>query len=173
MDTVKTKAPAKHHYRTIAKSDHLGVADLEEMIEKGIRLVFTIKEVRQEYGAKVAGKKMDANIAYFKEPNRKPLVLNTTNSKQIVKFTGSKFIEDWSNLFIELYIDPNVKMKGDVVGGIRIVPRLPQISKPELTQEHPRWDEAKKAILGGKKEGVLKMFSISPENILLIETPAA
>ena len=36
----------KHHYRNVFKSDHLGSADLEDLIEKGNNLCFTIKEVR-------------------------------------------------------------------------------------------------------------------------------
>lgn len=115
----------KTHYRKVFKSDHLGSADLEEMVEEGKDLIFTIKEVKQEYGAKVAGKKMDANIAYFKE-NIKPLVLNATNSRQMAKFAGSKFVEDWKGITIELYIDSSVKMKGEVVGGVRIKPTLPK-----------------------------------------------
>ncbi len=38
----------KTHYRKVFKSDHLGVADLEEYIEEGKSLNFTIKEVKQE-----------------------------------------------------------------------------------------------------------------------------
>ena len=35
---------ARHHYRNVYKSDHLGLADLEDMIEQGIKdLVFVIK----------------------------------------------------------------------------------------------------------------------------------
>jgi len=64
---------AKTHFRKVFKSDHLGCADLEDYTEQGSDLIFTIKNVRQEYGAKVAGKKIDANIAYFKE-NIKPFI---------------------------------------------------------------------------------------------------
>ena len=47
----------KTHYRKVLKSDHLGVADLEEFLEEGKSLVFTIKQVKQEYGVSVAGRK--------------------------------------------------------------------------------------------------------------------
>jgi len=69
----------KHHYRAVFKSDHLGSADLEEMLEENCELIFTIKHVKQERNTKVAGRNIDANIAYFHEPI-KPLVLNATNS---------------------------------------------------------------------------------------------
>lgn len=125
----------KTHYRKVFKSDHLGTPDLEEFIEEGKELIFTIREVKQERGTRVAGKKIDANIAYFKEPI-KPLVLNATNSKTMKLLSGgSSFVEDWSGIRVQLYIDPSVKMKGEVVGGVRIMPKSPTLmpNKPSFT----------------------------------------
>lgn len=124
----------KDHYRNVFKSDHLGSADLEDFIEQGKSLIFTIKHVKQEKGAKVAGKKIDANIAYFVE-NIKPLVLNATNSKIVKQFTGSSFVQDWNNVIIELYVDENVQMKGVTTQGVRIRPVQPKAkTKPEFTE---------------------------------------
>lgn len=110
----------KTHYRKVFKSDHLGTPDLEDLLEQGKPLEFTIREVKQEYNTSVAGRKIDANIAYFKE-NIKPLVLNATNSKTVKNLCGgSSFVEDWKNVLVELYIDTTVRMKGEVVGGVRI-----------------------------------------------------
>ena len=168
---------SKNHYRKVFKSDHLGVADLEEFIEEGRPLIFTIKEVRQflmdsnikNSGVVVAGKRISANVAYFEEPI-KPMALNATNSKVIKGFNGnSSFVEDWGNTLIELYIDPNVVMKGSTVGGVRIRPVQPQKTKPELTPEHKRWDDAKKAVTEGKEDAVLKVYNISPENLLKLK----
>lgn len=118
----------KHHYAAVFKSNHLGIADLEEFIEGGIIPCFMIREVKQEFGTTVAGKKGDFNIAYFVEPI-KPLVLNATNSKQIKKFSGgSPFVEDWKMIAVELFIDNNVKMKGETVGGVRIKPIQPNVN---------------------------------------------
>jgi len=143
MDNTKT------HYRKVFKSDHLGVADLEEFIEDGKRLVFTIMEVKQEYGVTVAGRKGDHNIAYFKE-EIKPLVINATNSKVIKSFCkNSSFIEDWANTVIELFIDSTVKMKGDIVGGVRIKTVQPSIIKPTLTPDNKNWERAKEAVKAG------------------------
>lgn len=160
----------KHHYRKVYKSDHLGVADLEDFIEEGRRLVFTIKEVKQEMGVAVAGRKGNFNIAYFKD-DIKPLVLNATNSKTVKSFVKDKspFVEDWNNITVELYIDPNVKMKGDVVGGVRVNPIQPRVEKQELTEDHPRFEDAKKAWKAGKQEGILKYYVVSPEVIKLLE----
>lgn len=126
----------KHHFRKVYKSDHLGVADLEDLIEQGqSRFIFTIREVRQE-NTSVAGKQGNYNIAYFVEPI-KPWALNATNAKIIKGFAGgSPFVEDWKNIPVELYIDQSVKMKGEVVGGVRVKPQRPQLApkpKPEFT----------------------------------------
>ena len=161
----------KHHYRRVFKSDHLGCADLEDMIEEKKSLSFTIKEVKQytitqekNSGIVVAGKRISANIAFFNEPI-KPLVLNSTNSKIVKSFNGnSPFVEDWSNTPVTLYIDPNVKMKGDIVGGVRINPTQPK-AKETLTPAHEKWaDVIKKLIAGGSIANVEKWFILSEEN---------
>lgn len=142
----------KTHYRKVFKSDHLGVADLEDFLEGGSSLIFTIKHVRQERGTKVAGKKIDANIAYFVD-NIKPLVLNATNSKILSKLTGTCFVEDWQNVTIKLYINTGVKMKGEVVGGVRIDPNPVRLQKQVLTPDNQQqWNNAKTAF---KRDGNL------------------
>jgi len=166
----------KTHYRKVFKSDHLGVADLEEFLEEGKRLIFTIKEVKQyviksedkNSGVVVAGRRVSANIAYFTEPI-KPLVLNSTNSKIVKSFNkNSSFVEDWKDTLIELYIDAGVKMKGEVVGGVRISPIQPRLTKPELTPDHVKWNDAKVAFKDGRKEAVLKRYLISEDNQKLL-----
>ncbi len=126
------------NYRKVYKSDHLGVVDLEEMIEQGKQLIFTIKEVKQELGVVVAGNRGDHNIAYFYEPI-KPMVLNAGNAAIIRGFSKGKSIDtdNWKDIPIELYIDANVKMKGQIVGGMRIKPIQPRIApkeKPNFTE---------------------------------------
>ena len=69
----------------------------------------------------------------------------------------------------ELYIDASVKMKGQVVGGVRIRPVQPKLTKIELTPDHPRWDAAKEAIKNGKEKGVLAQFEISKVNLELLK----
>ena len=121
----------KTHYRKVFKSDHLGVADLEDYLEEGKNLIFTVKNVKQEIGVAVAGHKGNFNIAYFVE-NIKPLVLNATNSKMMRKFCGgSPFVENWNNIPIELYVKSDVRMKGETVGGVRIKPQQPILKTRE------------------------------------------
>ena len=155
----------KTHYRKVFKSDHLGVADLEDMIEANSRLVFTIKHVKQEYGVKVAGRNGNFNIAYFKE-SIKPLVLNATNSKTMKLLSGgSAFVEDWKDIVVRLYIDHGAKMKGEVVGGVRISPEKPTAEKPELKPDTDAW---KRAIAAYQRDGnfdaVEKHMTLSDKN---------
>lgn len=150
----------KTHFRKVFKSDHLGIADLEDIIESGKPLIFTIREVKQEYNVNVAGTKGNFNIAYFVEPI-KPLVLNATNSKVVKSFSNnSPFVEDWKNIPVELYIDENVKMKGLVVGGVRIKQTKPQPKvKPVFTESN--FEKAKSA--NATIEQIKAAYSITPE----------
>lgn len=150
----------KHHYRNVFKSDHLGSADLEDLIEQGSNLIFTISHAKQELGAKVAGKKMDANVVYFKE-NIKPMVVNATNGKIIKSFTGSSFVEDWNNVVVELYIDENVRaVSGGTTQGVRIRPIQPQIKvKNDFTVD--MFERAKNA--GATIEKIKGTYNVTAE----------
>jgi hypothetical protein len=160
----------KTHYRKVLKSDHLGVADLEEFLEEGKSLVFTIKQVKQEYNVSVAGRKGDHNIAYFKE-SIKPLVLNATNAARIRRFCkNSPFVEDWSNVLIELYIDSSVKMKGEIVGGVRVKTRQPKATEPKKVGISPAsFSKAQEAV----KKGDYTIEQVEAKYILTPEQKAA
>lgn len=154
----------KTHYRKVFKSDHLGVADLEDLVESNTPLIFTIAQVKQEYGVMVAGRKGNFNIAYFKE-SIKPLVVNATNSKTLKKLTNSSFVEDWTDITVTLYIDPNAKLKGEIVGGVRINPTPPRTSKAELVPGTPAWANAIAAYKrDGNLDAVEKRMIISDAN---------
>lgn len=151
----------KTHYRKVFKSDHLGCADLEEYLEQGKQLIFTIREVKQEIGKSVAGKRGDFNIAYFVEQGVKPLVLNATNSKIVKSFcSNSPFVEDWINVRVELFIDETVKMKGEVIGGVRIKPVQP-VEKQKPIFETAKFEAAKLA--GATIESIEKHYQLTEE----------
>ena len=156
----------KTHYRKVFKSDYLGQADLEDLIEQGSNMIFTIKQVKQEMGVRVSGHKGNHNIAYFQEPI-KPMVLNATNSKALRGLSGgSPFVEDWGGIAVQLYIDPSVKMKGDVVGGVRINPNPVQTTRRVITREDKQWwDRAKAAYhRDGNLKKVLESCDMSMED---------
>jgi hypothetical protein len=127
----------RHHFRKAYKSDFLCSADIEDFIEQGRKLVFTVKEVKQEFNKSINGKKVDvANIAYFADKDVKPLVLNAGNSSILRNFATNKspIVEDWKNIVIELYVDSNVKFGKDTTSGVRIRPVQPTITKPQFTE---------------------------------------
>ena len=163
----------KTHYRKVFKSDHLGVADLEDFIEAGSNMIFTIREVKQEIGVRVAGKKGNHNIAYFQE-QIKPLCLNATNSKILKGFSGgSSFVEDWGGITIQLYIDPTASFAGEITGGVRINPNAVQ-KMQELQPNTKQWTNAIAAYKrDGNLDAVLKRINISEDNKLLIAQEAA
>lgn len=155
---------ATDNYRNVYKSDHLGAVDLEEFIEAGRPLIFTIKEVKQQIGAKVAGKKGDFNIAYFVE-NIKPWVLNSGNAKIIRSFAGreaTNSVSTWKNITVELYVDYNVKFGSDVVSGVRVKPIQPALKpkeKPVFTSANFEGAIAKNATI----EQIKAVYQITPE----------
>jgi len=161
----------KTHYRKVFKSDHLGVADLEDLIEAKQKLVFTIKEVKQEINILVAGRKGNHNIAYFKE-NIKPLVLNAGNSKIMRDFNKSPFVENWSNTVVELYIQDGVKFGHDTTSGVRIRKVQPKTAKPELTPKmSSEWNRAISHLnKNGTIDDIKKRYILSYENEQKLKT---
>lgn len=160
----------KTHYRKVYKSDHLGVADLEEMQEEGLeRFIFTIKEVKQfelvpgdkKSGVVVGGRRGSHNIVYWTNPKIKPWALNAKNSKMLKDFFNSSFIDDWKNLTIELFIQNGVKsVSGGTTDGVRIKPVLPKVKvKKPFTEA--QFDDAKKA--NATIEMIKKGYTITPE----------
>lgn len=164
----------KTHYRKVYKSNHLGVADLEDYMENDVILKFNIKVVKQEIGAVVAGRKGDYNIAYFEEKGIKPWVINATNATILSGFARSSFVEDWSGLYIQLYIDHSVKMKGDIVGGVRVFHVQPKKVLPQLEKSNTVfWNRAIMAYKRDKNfNAVLKHMAISKQDIELLKYEA-
>lgn len=120
------------HYRNAFKSDHLASADVEELQENNNGLaILTLIKVEYFENRKVAGRTVKKGlVAFFKEKNTKPMIVNSGNSKILAKFIESSNVHDWSdiNIRISLYVDPNVKMSGQVVGGIKVRPTMPALA---------------------------------------------
>jgi hypothetical protein len=88
------------------------------------------------------------------------MVLNATNSKVIKGFTGSSFVEDWVNVRVQLYIDRDVKMKGEVVGGVRISNIKPvEKEKPPFTKDKFQAAKENNATI----EFIKKSWIVTPE----------
>jgi hypothetical protein len=158
----------KTHYRVVDKSDYLGSADIEQLIEDKQSTTFTIKSVAIERGIRVNGKKGDFRIARFAE-KIKPMVLNATNGKRIHQITGSPFVEDWKDIAVELYIEEGVKNPegGDPVTGLRL--RRGKVAPKQLkdfTPSHPKWNDAVSRVASGEAtaDTIRQHFTLSDAN---------
>lgn len=144
----------KTHWKKAFNSDYLGAVDLPDYQD----LVLTIREVKLE---KTTTKEQEfCNVAYFVE-KVKPMILNVENSRNVMRFAGSRFIEEWQNIPVTVYVKTDIKAFGTLTDGLRIRPTQPQ-QKEELTPEHPKWDKLKE-----KKptfELLTKHYIISDEN---------
>lgn len=159
------------NYRNVYKSDHLGVMDIEELIDKGSPLIFTIKKVEQfmgNSGYKVMGKEGKFNIVHFEE-GLKPWVLNAGNGLVLKRWTQSLNIEDWVGLKVQLFIDPTVKFAGEITGGVKINPQKPKGRQVITPDQGKNWSNAVAACKrDGNLDAVLSRADITIENQALI-----
>ena len=58
-------------------------------------------------------------VAYF-DRLPKVLVLNMTNGETLFEMTGTDDPNEWKDVPLQLYVDPDVKYGGKKTGGIRI-----------------------------------------------------
>ncbi len=158
----------KTHYRKAFDSPYLSSADIVEPV------ILTIAHVALEPDRTKKTKDV-FNTAYFMERELggmklKPMILNATNSKMLKSITESPFIEDWQNVKVTVFVDPNVKFGKEVMEGLRIRPA--KVTKMMLTPDNEKsWTNAKAAYLrDGNLDAVLQRVDISPEyRALLIE----
>lgn len=135
------------HWKKAFKSDYLSSSDIDEK-----QLVLIIDRVVYKECVLSDGKKFK-NVAIFKDTvldskgnyssGTKPMVLNVGNSKIVKKFSGNKVhLEEWLNIPICVYVDPNTKFGKETVEGLRIRETQPQLTKQTLTDTMPAWNKA-------------------------------
>lgn len=115
------------------KSTHLAGVDVETIISEKGKCVLTIKEAYYATNVDVSGNKTNGYFIEFVE-DIKPMVVNSGNRKTIANIVKtlksmsaleSRNIGNWTGIKIELIFDPNVKMMGQIVGGIKVAPISP------------------------------------------------
>ncbi len=142
----------KTHWKKAFDSDYLSSADVN-----GSDLILTIKHVKLQIVKSQQGDQ-SRNVAHFVEKDVKPMILNVINSKTVRKFTKSRYIEDWNNIPVQIYVDPQVKMMGEITEGLRIRQQQPSMEKLELTPELSEgkiWASALTALGDGKNISVI------------------
>ena len=163
----------KTHYRKAFNSPYLSSADIVEPT------VLTISYVKLESDKSKKSKDL-FNTAYFSESEirpgekLKPMILNATNSRTMKALTGSAWIEDWNNIPVTVYVDPNVRFGRDTVEGLRISTEKPRTTKKELTpKDETMWGHAIEAyIRDGNFDKIEAKVVISNKNKALIKEAA-
>jgi hypothetical protein len=135
------KEDEQTHYRKAFNSPYLSSADITEPTK------LTIKCVKLEID-KSKKTKDSFNTAYFVEKELrqgeelKPMILNAGNSSVIKNFARSPFLENWHDIPITVYVDPNVRFGRETVEGLRISPDQPEEKKKELQPGTTAWENA-------------------------------
>jgi hypothetical protein len=151
----------KIHWRKVFLSDYLGSCDLED----GKDLKATIKSVSVQEVKNSDGKKQERNVAKFTDEKIKPMILNVTNCKIMKKLTGSKYINDWNNVVVQIYAKDDIKAFGDITEGLRLRDFQPKTDKPKLTPNLPAWAKAIEFLKGtGTLEGIKEKYELSSKD---------
>ena len=113
-------------------SEYLGAED----IDPGKEPVLTIAAIYNGMVTLQRGKENKDVITFTEDKvkgirNVRPLIVNATNRKTLRKLYGSVAVEVLVGKKIQLYIDHKVRdpSSGDLIDGIRIRPRVPQVEK--------------------------------------------
>jgi hypothetical protein len=80
------------------------------------------------------GKGTEARLVLYFDGQKKGLVLNKANAEALEEIAGTEDYEKWSDIPIQLYVDPDVKYGGTKTGGVRIR-KLGQGQEPELAEQ--------------------------------------
>ena len=118
------------HWKQLINMDYIGAYALPD----GKDLTLTIDHVVKENVTGNNGKKEMCMVAYFKEKDYKPMILNRTNAKSITALAGSPYIEKWQGQRITLYAT-TTRLGGDTVECLRIRPTVMEKANPIYCEE--------------------------------------
>lgn len=151
----------KTHIRRLSNPNYIGSYELMTGGEPK-DLVVTIDKIVKE-PVQNGDKKEDATVMYIK--GQKPMIINATNRKALIKATGSVYIEDMAGKKVTLFV-AKVRAFGETVDALRIRPEAPLVTVQELTPEHPKWSAAKTALKSGNTtiEAIKKSYKLSSKN---------
>ena len=135
MTNAKDRGPS---YRKVIKSsNYLASSDLSDPID------LVIVKVLQEVDKNKRTKDF-FNTAYFNRKEirpgekLKPMILNNSNCKIVARMTGTIHIWEWLNIPVTIYVDPTVKLMGEIVGGLKISPSQPK-ARVIITPDNTQW----------------------------------
>jgi hypothetical protein len=152
----------KTHFRKAFDSPYLSSADITEPT------ALTISRVTLELD-RTKKTKDKFNTAWFAEQELrpgeklKPMILNATNSKTLKAIHGSPFIDDWTNVPVLVYVDPNVRFGKEVMEGLRI--KAKPVVRALTPSQTKAWENAKAAFRrDGNLQSVLARVEMSEEH---------
>lgn len=159
------------------KHTHLAGVDVEAIIAEKGRCILTIKEAYYARAVDVSGNKTDGYFIEWQE-QQMPMVVNSGNRKTIANLVKtekglqpieSRNLINWKGMRIELFFDPNVKMMGQITGGIKVKPTPVVIVKKELSDED--FERAISAVVSGKftKDKLINDYQLREEQIKRLE----
>jgi hypothetical protein len=119
----------KSYKRFVGNARYLKKEDIPSPINTSILWI-------KEEEVTAPGKGTESRLVLYFDGQKKGLVLNTANAEALAEITGTDEYEQWSDVPIQLYVDPDVKYGGKKIGGIRIrKPTLGQVQVPVQESE--------------------------------------
>lgn len=135
----------KTHFKKLRNPSYIGSYELmvgTNSVELNVTIERAIKEMVQN-----GDKKEEAMVIYLK--GHKPMIVNSTNAKNISKALNSPYIEDWVGKDITLYV-AKIRAFGENVDALRVktVTSIKQL--PALEIGTPNFEAVKTALSSGK-----------------------
>jgi hypothetical protein len=135
----------KTHFKKLRNPSYIGSYELmvgANSVELNVTIERAVKELIQS-----GDKKEEAMVIYLK--GHKPMIVNSTNAKNISKALNSPYIEDWVGKDITLYV-AKIRAFGENVDALRVktVTSIKQL--PELEEGTPNFEAVKTALSSGK-----------------------
>jgi len=113
--------------------NYLGSWDLEDVPNGEITL--TIAGIRDEAVTGAEGRKENCTVCYFAEPQYKPMILNITNKKRIIKLYKTRESDKLKGKRVTIITEP-VRAFGGVYDALRIKPVLPPAAEEYVKCEN-------------------------------------
>lgn len=135
----------KTHFKKLRNPSYIGSYELmvgTNSVELNVTIERSVKEMVQN-----GDKKEEAMVIYLK--GHKPMIVNSTNAKNISKALNSPYIEDWVGKDITLYV-AKIRAFGENVDALRVktVTSIKQL--PALEVNTPNFEAVKTALSSGK-----------------------
>jgi len=118
----------KSYKRFVGNAKYLKKEDISSPVNASILWI-------KEEEVTAPGKGTEIRLVLYFDGLKKGLVLNMANADALAEITGTDDYEQWSDIPIQLYVDPDVKYGGKKTGGIRI--RKPPSAPVPVQEQEP------------------------------------